>query len=242
MGAALNDTPLFQYHDAVGITHGRQSMGNYKCGAAFHQRIHTALYQAFGTGIDGGCGFVQNQYRRVSHGHAGNGQQLPLTLTEVCAVAGELGVIALGQTGDEVVGIGQFCGTDAFLVGGIQLAVADVLHNGAGEQVGFLEHHTQRTAQVRFLDLVDVDVVVADLAVVDVVEAVDQVGNGEVGGQAVLGRQDLITTPWLTERHGYDPTSSPTSLTVSTTLTTAKSATTTSTSTRSKRKSEAKRS
>ncbi len=30
---------------------------------------------------------------------------------------------------------------------------------------------------------------------------------GEVGGQAVLGRQDLITTPWLTERHGYDPTS-----------------------------------
>ncbi len=28
----------------------------------------------------------------------------------------------------------------------------------------------------------------------------------EVGGQAVLGRQLLVTTPWLTERHGYDPT------------------------------------
>ena len=28
----------------------------------------------------------------------------------------------------------------------------------------------------------------------------------EVGGQAVLGRQVLSTTPWLTERHGYDPT------------------------------------
>ena len=26
------------------------------------------------------------------------------------------------------------------------------------------------------------------------------------GGQAVLGRQDLVTTPWHTERHGYDPT------------------------------------
>ena len=24
----------------------------------------------------------------------------------------------------------------------------------------------------------------------------------EIGGQAVLGRQDLITTPWLTERNG----------------------------------------
>ncbi len=28
----------------------------------------------------------------------------------------------------------------------------------------------------------------------------------QVGGQAVLGRQKLLTTPWLTERHGYDPT------------------------------------
>ena len=28
----------------------------------------------------------------------------------------------------------------------------------------------------------------------------------EVGGQAVLGRQDPTSTPWLTERHGYDPT------------------------------------
>ena len=34
-------------------------------------------------------------------------------------------------------------------------------------------------------------------------------GSGEppqVGGQAVLGRQDPTSTPWLTERHGYDPT------------------------------------
>ncbi len=28
----------------------------------------------------------------------------------------------------------------------------------------------------------------------------------EVGGQAVLGRQSWSATPWLTERHGYDPT------------------------------------
>ena len=28
----------------------------------------------------------------------------------------------------------------------------------------------------------------------------------QVGGQAVLGRQLTAATPWLTERHGYDPT------------------------------------
>ncbi len=30
--------------------------------------------------------------------------------------------------------------------------------------------------------------------------------TNQVGGQAVLGRQPPIPTPWLTERHGYDPT------------------------------------
>ena len=28
----------------------------------------------------------------------------------------------------------------------------------------------------------------------------------QVGGQADLGRQSAYATPWLTERHGYDPT------------------------------------
>ncbi len=34
----------------------------------------------------------------------------------------------------------------------------------------------------------------------------DNKGKCEVGGQAVLGRQGILSTPWLTERHGYDPT------------------------------------
>ena len=32
-------------------------------------------------------------------------------------------------------------------------------------------------------------------------------GNDKLSrGQAVLGRQHVSPTPWLTERHGYDPT------------------------------------
>ncbi len=35
----------------------------------------------------------------------------------------------------------------------------------------------------------------------------DEAGvSKEVGGQAVLGRQEIYSTPWPTERHGYDPT------------------------------------
>ena len=133
MGAALNDTPLFQYHDAIGITHGRQSMGNYKCGAAFHQCIHTALYQTFGTGIDGGCGFVQNQYRRVGHGYASNGQQLSLPLRKVAAVAGKQRIVAIRQFADKFISIGQFGCSNAFFIGGIQSAITNIFHHCAGK-------------------------------------------------------------------------------------------------------------
>ncbi len=37
-------------------------------------------------------------------------------------------------------------------------------------------------------------------------DTVEGVKTKQVGGQAVLGRQPLDSTPWLTERHGYDPT------------------------------------
>ena len=53
----------------------------------------------------------------------GNGNELPLTLGEAGAVAGELRVVAIGQTGDEAVGIGQFGGLDALFVSSVQIAV-----------------------------------------------------------------------------------------------------------------------
>ena len=40
----------------------------------------------------------------------------------------------------------------------------------------------------------------------DVTEDISDRRAKQVGGQAVLGRQNILPTPWLTERHGYDPT------------------------------------
>ena len=44
--------------------------------------------------------------------------------------------------------------------------------------MGVLQHDSERVAQVIFFDLVDIDAVIADLAVLNIVETVDQVGNG----------------------------------------------------------------
>ena len=58
----------------------------------------------------------------VGHGGAGNGQQLPLALAEVGAVAGQHGVVAVGQAADEIIGAGQTGRSDALLVMGFQVA------------------------------------------------------------------------------------------------------------------------
>ena len=82
---------------------------------------------------------------------------------------------------------------DAFLIRGVQAAVADVLHDRACEKLDVLEDDAQGATQVRLADLVDVDAVVSDLAVGDVVEAVDQVRDRRLAGARRAHESDLLS-------------------------------------------------
>src|SRR5699024_9951957 len=167
VAAALDDAALFQDDDAVGVADGGQPVGDDEGGAAVHQAVHAGLDHRLGAGVDGAGGLVQDQHRRVGHRRPGNGQQLALALGQVGAVAGQHGVVAVGQPADEAVRVGQFGGHHAFFVGGVQPAVADVVHHGAGDQVGDLQGDAKRAAQVGLYDLSDVDTVVEYVAWVD---------------------------------------------------------------------------
>lgn len=125
--AALDDTPLLEHDDAVGVAHGAQAVGDDKGGAPAHERVHASLHQPLGVGVDARRGLVEDEHRRVGDGCTRDGQQLPLALTQVAAVAGEYGVVAIGQTAYEAVGTHQLCGLDAVLVGGPEVAVTDVV-------------------------------------------------------------------------------------------------------------------
>ena len=59
--------------------------------------------------------------------------------------------------------------------------------------MGVLQHDAQRAAQVGFFDLMDVDAVIADLAVLNIVEAVDQVGNGSLARTGRADKGDLLS-------------------------------------------------
>ena len=193
VAAAFDDTAVLENHDGIGVLDRGETVGDDEHRPAVHQRVHAPLDNGLGTGIDGGGGLIEDHDRRISHGGPGDAQQLPLALAQVGAVTVEYGVVALGQTADEVVSTGQLGRCDTLFVAGFQIAVADIFHNGAREEVRVLKHHTQRVPQVGFLDLVDVDAIVADFAVVDVVEPVDEVGDGGLTGTGGAHKGNLLT-------------------------------------------------
>ena len=167
-------------------------MGDDEHRAPGHQGIHPLLDELLRAGVDGGGGLVQDQHRGIRHGGPGNGQQLALALAETAAVPGDDGVVPLGQVADEGVGIGQPGRRPDLLVRGVQLAVADVVGDGAGEQVGILQNNAQGPAQGVLPDIPDVDAVIGDGAGLNVIKPVDQVGNGGLSRAGGAHKGDLL--------------------------------------------------
>ena len=89
-------------------------------------------------------------------------------------------------------GVGDLGGLHALLIGGVQAAIADVLHDGAGEQVGVLQHDAQGAAQVVLADVAHVDAVVGDGAGLDIVKPVDEIGNGGFSRAGGADEGDLL--------------------------------------------------
>ena len=69
----------------------------------------------------------------------------------------------------------QFCRLIDFVICGIQFAVSNVLHDCSGKQMCILEYNSQRMPQIRFLNLINVNTIIADLSILHVVETIDQV-------------------------------------------------------------------
>ena len=118
---------------------------------------------------------------------AGDAEQLLLALTDVGSVLVQLHLVAAGQGADEVVGIGGLGGGNDLFVGGIQTAIADILHDGALEQPGVLQHHAEALAQGTAVKVADIVAVQGDGAGIHIVEPHEQVDEG---GLAAAGGAD----------------------------------------------------
>ena len=182
VGALLHDVAVPHDKDQVGVLDGGQAVCDDKAGAALHQTVHGGLDALLGAGIHTAGSFIQNQDAVVGQDGAGDGQQLLLALADVGSVLVQLHLVAAGQGADEVVGVGGLGGSDDFLVSGVQTAVADVLHDGALEQPGVLQHHAEAFPQGAAVKVPQVVAVQGDGTGVYIVEPHQQLDHGGLAG------------------------------------------------------------
>ena len=167
-------------------------MRNDENRSALHQRVHTLLHQRFGARIDGGSRLVQDHDGRIGDCRAGDRNELALPLREVGSLVAQHGIVSFGQPRNKVVRVGEFRRLNALFVRRVQFAVTDILHDSARKEVGILQHNAHGAAQICLFDLIDIDAVVTDLAVGNVVEAVQKVGDRSLTRARGADKGDLL--------------------------------------------------
>ena len=117
MGTALNNLSLLKNHDTIGVSYGRQTMCDNKGCSSAHQLIHTILNNALGTGINGACRLIENQYRRNRNGCTRDSKQLPLTL-----VLDKDGTVLFSHYGASLTDVPADCGAAQSLLEDLDVA------------------------------------------------------------------------------------------------------------------------
>ena len=146
--------------------------------APLQKLVQRLLNQNLGVRVDRGGRLVENQNLRVVQQRAREGNQLLLPDGQAAAAFVDLGQVALFHLHDEVVRVHGLGRLNDLLVGRAQLAVADVVHDGAGEDEAVLHHDAHLLAQRAQLHVAHVVAVQQHRAAGHVVEPADQVDHG----------------------------------------------------------------
>ena len=93
--------------DPVGEGDGRQPVGDDDGGAIGGQPLDGLVDLGLDPHVDRAGGVVEDQDRGVGEQRAGDGDALPLAARERVAPLADDRVVALGQVGDEAVGVGR---------------------------------------------------------------------------------------------------------------------------------------
>ena len=59
--------------------------------------------------------------------------------------------------------------------------------------MGILQYDAKGSSQIRLLDLIDIDAIITDLTILNIIETVDQIGNGGLTGSGRSDKGNLLT-------------------------------------------------
>ena len=193
MGAGLHDAALVEHQDAVGADDARQAMGADQYGPPFHQPVQGIEDHRLVLGIDRRQGLVEHQDWCVPEQRPGDGDALALSAGQPQSPFTDHGPIALGQTDDEVMGVGGAGGGLQFLGRRLGLAEAQVVLDGAVEQVGVLAEDGELAANLVEAELADIAAADAHPSPLRVVESQEQAYDRRLAGAA--GADDTDPLP-----------------------------------------------
>ena len=178
----FGDDAVLDVEDPVAVADGAEAVGHDEGGPALQQGGDAVLHQPLGVGVHAAGGLVQDQDPGIGKQGAGKGDELLLPGAEALAPFLGLGVVPVFHVLDEVVRVDGFRRRDAFLVRGVQTAVADIVHDGAGEDEGVLLHDAHLPPQGAEGDALEVVAVNAHGPFRYVIEAGEQVHDGAFAG------------------------------------------------------------
>ena len=160
-------------------------MGDDQGSTPLCQGIKGTLDLGFGHRVQSGCGFVQNQNRRILQENSGNGHSLLLSTGEQYATLAHIGIKALGHGLDILKDLRLPGSLPNLLVGGIGSAIANIFQNGIGKQEHILLDNTDIFVQALLGHIPDILAVNGNAATADLIEPRDQLAQG---GLATTGR------------------------------------------------------
>ena len=142
VGADVDEPAAVEHRDPVGEGEGGAAVGDEQGGAAAHDLAQCVVDLGLDAGVHRGGGVVEQEEARVGEDRAGEGDALALAAGEGEALFADDGVVAVGQGGDEAVGLGGAGGGEHRRSSrGVGAAVGDVGAHGVGEQEAVLGDH-----------------------------------------------------------------------------------------------------
>ena len=184
VGAALGDAAAVEDEDLVRLEDGAEAVGDDDAGAVREDALEGLLDEAFGFAVETAGGFIEDEDARVAQDDAGEGDALFFTAAEAVAALADDGVVAIGEAGDEAVDVGGAGGLLDLFLGGIGAGEADVDGDGIVEEEGLLGDHADVGGEGSEGEVTQVDAIETDAALLGVIEARNEVGEGGLTGAA----------------------------------------------------------
>ena len=147
MRAHVRNMAVVHHENEVGVLHGRDALGDDDLGRFGDIGAEALADERVGARVDRGGRVVEDQNLRLFEKRPGDAETLLLSAGDVRAALLDIGVIPVGEGADEFVRLREPARLDHLVIGGILVAPAQVILDGAGEENVLLQHHADFAAQ-----------------------------------------------------------------------------------------------